>query len=166
MARPPGDAFQLGIVVGIFITLFVNKLIQGCGDEAWNTSLGWRWMLGIGAVPAVFFMLLLLGVPESPRWLAQNSREDEARQILSRAAGAVDAEKQMTEIREAIGQEEGRFSELFGGRLLPSAGAGGRAHAVLAVLRHQRHHLLLDRHFQDGRGRQGRGLRGDGLDRA
>ncbi|MGA2259103.1 MAG: sugar porter family MFS transporter, partial [Thermoguttaceae bacterium] len=110
-----GTLFQLGIVVGILITLFVNKTIQGFGNDAWNSSLGWRWMLGIGAVPAVFFILLLLGVPESPRWLAQNNREEEARQILSRAAGAIDADKQMTEIREAIGQEEGRFSELFGG---------------------------------------------------
>ena len=110
-----GTLFQLGIVVGILLTLFTNKMIQGCGDEVWNTSLGWRWMLGIGALPAVAFILLLLGVPESPRWLAQNNREGEARQILYRSAGAIDAEKQMTEIREAIGQEEGRFSELFGG---------------------------------------------------
>jgi SP family arabinose:H+ symporter-like MFS transporter len=110
-----GTLFQLGIVVGILITLFVNKLIQGCGDDAWNAALGWRWMLGVGAVPAAVFLLLLLAVPESPRWLAQNSREEEARKILSRAGGAVHAEKQMTEIREAIGQEEGHFSELFGG---------------------------------------------------
>ena len=72
-------------------------------------------MLGIGALPALLFFVLLLGVPESPRWLAQNNREAEARQILCRAAGAVHAEEQMAEIREAIGQEEGRFSELFGG---------------------------------------------------
>ena len=55
-----GTLFQLGIVVGILMTLFVNKMIQGFGDDAWNTSLGWRWMLGIGAVPAVIFILLLL----------------------------------------------------------------------------------------------------------
>ena len=72
-------------------------------------------MLGIGAVPAFLFFVLLLGVPESPRWLAQNKREDEARQILYRAAGHAGGEKQMAEIREAIGQEEGRLSELFQG---------------------------------------------------
>jgi SP family arabinose:H+ symporter-like MFS transporter len=110
-----GSLFQLGIVVGIFLTLFINKTIQGCGDDAWNTSVGWRWMLGIEAIPAVIFMFLLLAVPESPRWLAQNNREEEARQILYRATGPEDGEKQMAEIREAIGQEEGRFSELFAG---------------------------------------------------
>ncbi len=129
-----GTLFQLAIVVGIFLTLFVNKTVQEHGNEAcnsflallgqrpselgsaaWNTAVGWRWMLGIGALPAVLFFVLLLGVPESPRWLTQNGREAEARQILCRAAGAVHAGEQMKEIREAIGQEEGRFSELFGG---------------------------------------------------
>ena len=121
-----GRFFNWESCVGIFVTLFLNKTVQGCGDEAWNTSVGWRWMLGIGAVPAVLFILLLLGGPESPRWLAQNNREEEARQILSRAAGAVDAEKQMTEIREAIGQEEGRFSEFFEASI--------SVHLVLAVV--------------------------------
>src|SRR5208337_1919859 len=74
-----GTLFQLGIVTGIFLTLFVNKLVQGLGDESWNTALGWRWMLGLEVVPAVLFALLLLAVPESPRWLAQKGREDEAR---------------------------------------------------------------------------------------
>ena len=129
-----GTLFQLGIVVGIFLTLFVNKLVQEHGIDAWNSFLawlhqqplpvdnemwnrttGWQWMLGIGALPALLFMVLLLGVPESPRWLAQNNREEEARQILYRAAGAVDGEKHLAEIREAISQEEGRFSELFEG---------------------------------------------------
>jgi len=110
-----GTLFQLGIVVGIFLTLFVNKTIQGFGDHAWNMDSGWRWMLGIGAVPAVIFMLLLLAVPESPRWLAQNGREEDARQILYKAAGEVAGEEHMAEIHEAIGQEEGRFLELFEG---------------------------------------------------
>jgi len=110
-----GTLFQLGIVVGIFLTLFVNRVVQGCGDDTWNTVLGWRWMLGIGVLPAALFIFLLLGVPESPRWLAQNNREEEARQILYRAAGHLDGEKHMTEIREAIDQEDGHFSELLEG---------------------------------------------------
>jgi SP family arabinose:H+ symporter-like MFS transporter len=53
-----GTLFQLGIVSGIFITLFVNKVIQGLGDDAWNTAFGWRWMLGMEVVPAVLFIAL------------------------------------------------------------------------------------------------------------
>jgi SP family arabinose:H+ symporter-like MFS transporter len=108
-----GTLFQLGIVTGIFLTLFINKLIQGMGDDAWNTAYGWRWMLGMEVVPAIVFIGLLFAVPESPRWLAQKGRENEARQILSRVGGAEHAATEMAAIREAASHEEGRFSELL-----------------------------------------------------
>lgn len=110
-----GTLFQLGIVTGIFITLFINKLIQGWGDEAWNTAWGWRWMLGMEVVPAVGFLLVLLGVPESPRWLAQRGQESRARHILERIGGARHATVELAAIRAAAGQEEGRLTELFTG---------------------------------------------------
>ena len=110
-----GSLFQLGIVTGIFLTLFVNKLIQSLGDEAWNTAFGWRWMLGMEVVPAVVFICLLLTVPESPRWLAQKGQEEQARDILAKIGGASHAASQLASIREAMGREAGRFSELFTG---------------------------------------------------
>src|SRR6267154_1264845 len=108
-----GSLFQLGIVTGVFLTLFVNKLIQSAGDEAWNTTTGWRWMLAMEAVPAVFFIALLFTVPESPRWLIQNNREEEGRDILSRVSGPAQAQIELAAIRAANRQEQGRFSELF-----------------------------------------------------
>jgi SP family arabinose:H+ symporter-like MFS transporter len=72
-----GTLFQLGIVVGIFVTLFVNSFIHGLGDEAWNTAQGWRWMFGSEAVPALLFMLLIPGAPESPRWVVRAQTEPE-----------------------------------------------------------------------------------------
>jgi len=110
-----GTLFQLGIVTGIFLTLFVNKLIQGMGDEAWNIAMGWRWMLGMEVVPAIAFIALLFAVPESPRWLAQKGRETEARSVLTKVDGPEHAEKELTAIRAAARQEEGKFSELFHG---------------------------------------------------
>ena len=110
-----GTLFQLGIVIGIFLTLFVNKLIQGMGNEAWNTAHGWRWMLGMEVVPAVLFIALLFAVPESPRWLAQQGREEEARGVLEQVGGREHAATELAAIREVLGQEEGRFSELFKG---------------------------------------------------
>jgi len=110
-----GTLFQLGIVVGIFLTLFVNRLIQGMGDEAWNTAYGWRWMLGMEVVPAAVFLALLFAVPESPRWLAQQGRDTEAREILVRVDGPAHADKEMAAIREAATHEEGRFPELLSG---------------------------------------------------
>jgi SP family arabinose:H+ symporter-like MFS transporter len=110
-----GTLFQLGIVSGIFITLFVNKLIQGMGDEQWNVTTGWRWMLGLEAVPALIFIGLLMGVPESPRWLAQKGREAEARAILTRVDSADQAERELAAMRALSGREAGGFAELFHG---------------------------------------------------
>jgi SP family arabinose:H+ symporter-like MFS transporter len=67
-----GTLFQLGIVTGIFITLFINALVQSLGDAAWNTTIGWRWMLGSEALPAVILVGLLFGATESPRWLSEH----------------------------------------------------------------------------------------------
>ena len=110
-----GTLFQLGIVTGIFLTLFVNKLILGDGDDAWNTRTGWRWMLGMEVVPAIAFIALLFAVPESPRWLAHHGRETEARDILEKAGGPDHAASEMAAIRDATSHEVGRFRELFSG---------------------------------------------------
>jgi SP family arabinose:H+ symporter-like MFS transporter len=108
-----GTLFQLGIVTGIFLTLFINKVIQGFGNDIWNASMGWRWMLGMEVVPAAVFIVLLFTVPESPRWLTSQGREQAARDILAKIGGAEHAEKELLSIRGAMSQEQGRFSELF-----------------------------------------------------
>lgn len=110
-----GTLFQLGIVTGIFLTLFTNKIIQSQGDDAWNTACGWRWMLGMEVVPAIAFIALLFAVPESPRWLAQKGRENEARVIFQKAGGDEHAETELAAVREAMNHEAGRFAELFAG---------------------------------------------------
>lgn len=108
-----GSLFQLGIVTGIFLTLFINMMIQNQGNEVWNTTIGWRWMLGMEVLPAIIFIGLLFTVPESPRWLAQQGRGEEARQILEQVGGAEHAEIQLNAIRLVLGEEQGSFSELF-----------------------------------------------------
>ena len=153
-----GSLFQLGIVTGIFLTLFVNKVIQGLGDDAWNASVGWRWMLGLEVVPAIVFILLLFTVPESPRWLTSHGREEEARGILTRIGGPEHAERELAAIRAAMSHEEGRFSELLTGALSPAAAHCGRLDGLFAILRHQRHHLLLDQDFPVGGRSAERGL--------
>jgi SP family arabinose:H+ symporter-like MFS transporter len=110
-----GTLFQLGIVTGIFLTLFINKVIQGLGDEVWNTAYGWRWMLGMEVVPAAAFIGLLFAVPESPRWLAQQGRETEARDILQKVGGPEHAGRELAAIRETAGCEQESFGELISG---------------------------------------------------
>lgn len=55
--------FQFNIVFGIVIAFLSNYLLGGIGENAW------RWMLGVAAVPSLIYLLLCLGIPESPRWL-------------------------------------------------------------------------------------------------
>ena len=108
-----GSLFQLGIVTGIFLTLFINALIQGMGDDAWNTNYGWRWMLGAEVFPAVALLVLLFFVPESPRWLIQADREEEAHRVLESIGGPSHAKTEIQAVREVLAKEEGRFLELF-----------------------------------------------------
>lgn len=111
-----GSLFQLGIVVGIFLTLFLNARIQGLGDEAWNAANGWRWMLGAEVAPALLLLALLFFVPESPRWLIGAGRDDEARRVLESVGGPEHARQEMASMRGVLGEREGRFAELFHAR--------------------------------------------------
>ena len=76
--------YQLGIVLGILAAVFVNMLIQRMGDEAWNTSTGWRWMFFVGIVPALLFGMTIIPAVESPRWLMKMGRREEALSVLSK----------------------------------------------------------------------------------
>ena len=108
-----GSLFQLGIVTGIFVTLFINGGIQRPADAAWNTAYAWRWMLAAEAAPAFLFLALLFPIPESPRWLLKAGREEEARQTLLRIGGDGYADQEVAAVKEVLAQEEGSFGELF-----------------------------------------------------
>ena len=110
-----GTLFQLGIVTGIFLTLFINLRIQGAGDAAWNTETGWRWMLAAEVVPAALLMLFLVKAPESPRWLIQVGRINEAKPILSQVVGRTEADREIAEVRKVLATagNNGRFFDVF-----------------------------------------------------
>lgn len=70
--------FQFNIVFGILAAYLSNYLLSGFGENAW------RWMLGVEAIPAVLFLITILGIPESPRWLIlKKGRTEQARKILN-----------------------------------------------------------------------------------
>jgi SP family xylose:H+ symportor-like MFS transporter len=104
---------QLAIVFGMLVVYFVNYFIARSGDQLWNVDMGWRWMFASEAVPATLLLLLLVGVPESPRFLIHQGREKEARRVLERIAGPAYAEQEMQEIQSALKQEPASLLELF-----------------------------------------------------
>lgn len=115
---------QLNIVIGISLAFFTNYLILqwGKSDASWALALklnayNWRWMLGIEAIPALFYFLGLFLVPRSPRWLIMKGRFDEATKIMARFTSADQAAADIEEIKLAINAEknpqEAKFSDLF-----------------------------------------------------
>ncbi len=115
---------QIAIVGGIAATAFINYFIAHAHgnpalpeNQAWLIETGWRWMFGTGVVPAVLFALLLIPIPESPRWLIERRREDHARQILERVGGAEFAKTEFDSIKSALTHEQGTWSELFSSKL-------------------------------------------------
>jgi sugar porter (SP) family MFS transporter len=101
---------QLFLVVGIFIAAASNLFILQIEtlQSHWLQDLhlarsNWRWMLGVGALPAAAYLFALLFVPESPRWHAMRGRFEVARQILVRAHGERSAARELAEVRASLG---------------------------------------------------------------
>ena len=96
---------QFAIIFGQLVVYFVNYLIirSHASDPAvveWTNSIGWRVMFLSEAVPAGLFALLILFVPETPRFLALNGRDDEAMTVLSNINGEAKAREILSEIKE------------------------------------------------------------------
>ena len=106
--------YQLAIVIGINIIYFVNMQIAGMYGEAWNVEMGWRYMLGSELIPASLFFIMLIFVPESPRWLTNAGKEDQALDTLTRVNGVEKGKAVLNEIKAALKEEKGTIWELFG----------------------------------------------------
>jgi len=118
--------YQLAITLGILCSYFSNALFLELRQQDYFASSVafiqlifhqevWRIMLGSGAVPAFIYLLLLLKVPESPRWLAVKGRNKEAVQVLSRVMPAAEAAKEMNDLKANLSQDTGNVREIFKG---------------------------------------------------
>ncbi|MBK7008390.1 MAG: MFS transporter [Saprospiraceae bacterium] len=58
--------YQFLIVLGILVAFFSNWLV----DKTFDANVAWRWMVGLEAIPAALYLIFIVGIPESPRWLA------------------------------------------------------------------------------------------------
>jgi len=106
--------YQFAITLGILSAYFMNAWIQGISQNPDIHFHGyfqlifrdevWRAMLGSESIPAITFCLLLLIIPESPRWLTLKGRPDKALSVLSRVSGPTVAAREIDLITETINQ--------------------------------------------------------------
>jgi sugar porter (SP) family MFS transporter len=87
---------QLMIVSGISASFFSNWLLTDAGQN------NWRWMFGVEIVPAMLFFFLLFFVPESPRWLLGQGREQSAHDSLEKVRGGREVGSELGNIRDSI----------------------------------------------------------------
>ena len=78
---------QFAIIFGMLVIYFVNWFIARSGNEDWLINEGWRWMFFSGVIPAAIFLILLIFVPETPRYLVMNNNEAKALKVLKKISG-------------------------------------------------------------------------------
>ena len=98
--------FQFNVVFGILLAYFSNFMI-GLAEFG---AAEWRWKLGVSGIPAALFMLMLFGIPRSPRWLVKKRRVPEAREVL-RLTGEENYEAELQDIVTSIDAEHGHGDE-------------------------------------------------------
>ena len=94
--------YQFNIVFGILIAFLSNYFLEGVGGEN-----DWRWMLGVMALPSIIYTLMVLHIPESPRWLmSAKADKTEAIRVLT-LLGSEKVNEEMASIQKAIDHEAG-----------------------------------------------------------
>ena len=115
---------QLTIVLGILITNLINYSLRNSGPDAW------RWMFGLGAVPSVLFIIGVIWLPESPRWLLKAGKEEKGRDVLKKIGGEDFSNNSMELIKDSLrGNQKISYKAVFEKAVFPAVMIG----IVLAV---------------------------------
>jgi sugar porter (SP) family MFS transporter len=104
---------QFMITFGILLAYIVDYLFKGVADN-------WRWMLALGALPGIALTIGMLLVPHTPRWLLEEGRKNEAREVLRQTRHKKDVEDEIDEVTEVLDTEEsGGFRNLLSPSIRP-----------------------------------------------
>lgn len=111
---------QLTIVIGILITNLVNYSLRDSGPDAW------RWMVGLGVIPSGIFLLGVIWLPESPRWLLKEGKDKKATAVLSNIGGAGYVTESLTNIKASLTGVNVKFNygDVFKKAVLPAVIVG------------------------------------------
>lgn len=106
---------QLTIVIGILITSLVNYTLRNYGEDAW------RWMFGLGFIPAAIFFMGALSLPESPRWLVKAGKDAKANEVLNKIGNSSFAGESMRAIEMSLTSKSvTNYSDIFKKGILPA----------------------------------------------
>jgi SP family galactose:H+ symporter-like MFS transporter len=103
---------QLAITIGIVVSYLV--------DFSLSAFQGWRYMLGLAAIPAIILGIGMLPLPDTPRWLVNHNEPDNARKVLKRIRSKDDVEGEVNEIQEGLKKQRGGRAELFNPMVKPA----------------------------------------------
>ncbi len=103
---------QLAITIGILCSFIINYAFT-------NIDGSWRWMFGIGLVPAILLSIGMIFLPESPRWLVKQNRLDDAIKILKHLRHSTDVSHEINEIQHSLQVKQAGFREIFSPWILP-----------------------------------------------
>lgn len=110
---------QLTIVIGILVTNLVNYALSDNGPDAW------RWMFGLGAVPSVLFLVGVLWLPESPRWLIKAGQLEKAKVVLNKIGSKAYAQNIFNDIEASLsGAEKQSYSAVLAKAVRPAVVVG------------------------------------------
>ena len=109
---------QIMIIIGLTAAFLVNYYLAGTAGGStqpfWMGYAAWRWMYLMQAVPAAVFLVALLFIPESPRYLVAKGRNADAEGVLTRLFGADNARYKVDEIRNSFNADhQPRLSDIF-----------------------------------------------------
>jgi MFS transporter, SP family, xylose:H+ symportor len=110
---------QFTIVLGIFITNLVNYTLANKGIDAW------RWMFGLGAVPAALFLIGVIWLPESPRWLVKAGRDNDAKKVLNKIGSQDFVDSTLSDIEKSlVGTKKQSYKAVFEKAVRPAVVVG------------------------------------------
>ncbi|MBE9583218.1 sugar porter family MFS transporter [Mucilaginibacter sp. JRF] len=110
---------QLTVVLGILITNLTNYFLADTGPDAW------RWMFGLGTVPSVIFLLGVMWLPESPRWLVKAGHDEKALAVLNKIGSAQFVTNTLAAIEKSLaGVKKQPFSAVFAKGVRPAVLVG------------------------------------------
>ena len=110
---------QLTVVIGILITNLVNYFLADTGPDAW------RWMFGLGVVPSLVFLIGVIWLPESPRWLIKSGQQQKAKVILNKIGSPGFAEATFTAVEKSlVGATKQSYAMVFEKAVRPAVVVG------------------------------------------